>query len=159
MAANAILQLFENTQWGELDYLIADFPPGTGDIQLTVMQKLKLDGVVMVTTPQEVALNDARKAASMFGNKELNVPIFGVVENMSWFTQNLTPKKNIIFSARWRRNACKELKTSLLAQIPLVIEVGEAAEQGLTIYDTSDMSVIKEFEKISDVIVLKTSDV
>lgn len=158
LAANAILQLFENTQWGELDYLIADFPPGTGDIQLTVMQKLKLDGVVMVTTPQEVALNDARKAASMFGNKELNVPIFGVVENMSWFTPKPHPEeKYYIFGKGGGEMLAKELKTSLLAQIPLVIEVGEAAEQGLTIYDTSDMSVIKEFEKISDVIVLKTS--
>ena len=74
LAANAILQLFENTQWGELDYLIADFPPGTGDIQLTVMQKLKLDGVVMVTTPQEVALNDAASCIDVW-EQELNVPL------------------------------------------------------------------------------------
>jgi len=81
MAANAITQLFENTQWGDADYMIIDFPPGTGDIQLTIVQKLKLTGAIIVTTPQEVAVNDARKAASMFTNPDLQVPILGVIGN------------------------------------------------------------------------------
>ena len=83
MAANAMTQLFENTQWGEIDYMVVDFPPGTGDIQLTTVQKLNLTGAIIVTTPQEIALNDVRKAASMFTNPDINVPILGVIENMS----------------------------------------------------------------------------
>ncbi len=82
MAANAIMQLFENTLWNDIDYMIIDFPPGTSDIQLTTVQKLNVTGAIIVTTPQEVALNDARKAASMFNNPDLNVPIWGVIENM-----------------------------------------------------------------------------
>jgi len=91
MASNAVKQLFEDTQWGEVDYMIVDFPPGTSDIQLTTVQKLNLAGAIIVTTPQEIALNDARKASSMFMNPDLKVPILGVVENMSWFTPAAHP--------------------------------------------------------------------
>ncbi|MDD2563080.1 MAG: Mrp/NBP35 family ATP-binding protein [Salinivirgaceae bacterium] len=149
MAANAIMQLFENTQWGEIDYMIVDFPPGTGDIQLTTMQKLKLDGVIMVTTPQEIAVNDARKAASMFGNVDLNVPIFGVVENMSWFTPKEHPEeKYYIFGKGGGNILAQELKTALIAQVPLIAEVGEAADKGLSVFDQSNAEVIVAFEKI-----------
>jgi ATP-binding protein involved in chromosome partitioning len=100
MAAKAITQLFEDTDWGEIDYMVVDFPPGTGDIQLTTVQKLNIYGAIIVTTPQEIALNDARKAASMFKNDDLSVPILGVVENMSWFTPAKHPdEKYYIFGS------------------------------------------------------------
>jgi ATP-binding protein involved in chromosome partitioning len=91
LAGKAVTQLFENTEWGEIEYMIIDFPPGTSDIQLTTVQKLNLSGAVIVTTPQEISLNDARKAASMFTNPDLKVPLLGVIENMSWFTPEKHP--------------------------------------------------------------------
>ena len=86
MVSKAITQLFTQTNWDDIDYMIVDFPPGTGDIQITIMQKFQIDGVVVVTTPQVLSLNDARRGTEMFVNNQINVPIIGVVENMSWFT-------------------------------------------------------------------------
>jgi len=149
MASNVIKQLFENTFWDEIDYMIIDFPPGTGDIQLTTVQYLNLTGAIIVTTPQEVALNDARKAASMFTNPDLNVPILGVIENMSWFTpKNHPDEKYYIFGKGGGERLATELKVPLLGQIPLVAEVGEAADKGLSIYNQPDTTVISAFEKI-----------
>jgi ATP-binding protein involved in chromosome partitioning len=149
MAANAITQLFENTQWGEIDYMIIDFPPGTGDIQLTIVQKIKLTGAIIVTTPQEISLNDARKAASMFTNLDLKVPILGIIENMSWFTPKKHPEeKYYIFGQGGGAILASEINSSLLGQIPLVSEVGEAAEKGLSIYNQTDKTVISAFENI-----------
>jgi len=154
MAANAITQLFENTQWGDIDYMIIDFPPGTGDIQLTTVQKLNLSGALIVTTPQGIALNDARKAVSMFTNNDLNVPIIGVIENMSWFTpKNHPDEKYFIFGQGGGALLANEVHSILLGQIPLVAEVGEAAEKGLSIYNQSDQAVISTFEKISEQLV------
>lgn len=154
MAANTITQLFENTQWGDIDYMIIDFPPGTGDIQLTTVQKLNLSGALIVTTPQGIALNDARKAVSMFTNNDLNVPIIGVIENMSWFTPKSHPdEKYFIFGQGGGALLATEVNSILLGQIPLVAEVGEAAEKGLSIYNQSDMAVISTFEKISEQLV------
>ncbi|MCB8964713.1 MAG: Mrp/NBP35 family ATP-binding protein [Bacteroidales bacterium] len=153
MAANAIMQLFENTIWGDIDYMVIDFPPGTSDIQLTTVQKLKISGAIIVTTPQEVALNDARKAASMFNNPDLNVPILGVVENMAWFTPQPHPEeKYYIFGQGGGEILAKELNSKLLGQIPLVAEVGQAAENGLSIYNQSNPSVIEAFEKLAEAI-------
>lgn len=149
LAANAITQLFENTQWGAVDYMIIDFPPGTGDIQLTTVQKLKLAGAIIVTTPQELALNDARKAASMFTNPDLNVPILGIIENMSWFTPKKHPdEKYFIFGQGGGAKLADELNSTLLGQIPLVAEVGEAAEKGLSVYNQPDQTVVLAFENI-----------
>ena len=154
MAANAITQLFEHTQWGEIDYMIIDFPPGTGDIQLTTVQKIKLTGVIIVTTPQEIALNDARKAASMFTNPDLNVPVLGIIENMSWFTPKKHPEeKYYIFGQGGGTILASEVNSTLLGQIPLVSEVGEAAEKGLSIYNQTDKTVISAFEKVIEKIV------
>lgn len=151
MAANAITQLFENTQWGEIDYMIIDFPPGTGDIQLTTVQKINLTGAIIVTTPQEIALNDARKAASMFIDPDLNVPIIGVIENMSWFTPKNHPDENYyIFGQGGGDLLAKELKSELLGKIPLVSEVGDASEKGLGVFNQSDVTVISAFENIVD---------
>ena len=139
-----------------LDYLIVNFPPGTGDIQLSTVQNLNIDGAIMVTTPQEIALSDARKAASLFENKDVNIPIIGVVENMSWFTPKEHPgEKYFIFGQDGGERLARELKTKLLGQIPLIIEMGEAAERGLTAFNQSDQSIIIAFEKIGEQIILE----
>jgi ATP-binding protein involved in chromosome partitioning len=153
MASNAITQLIENTEWGEIDIMIIDYPPGTGDIQLTTVQKIELTGALIVTTPQEIALNDARKAASLFLHHDIHVPVLGVIENMSWFTPAKHPdEKYFIFGKDGGRILAGELNTELLGQIPLVQEVGEIAEKGLSIFNQTDQSVIKAFDIISEAI-------
>ena len=153
MASNAITQLIENSDWGEIDVMIIDYPPGTGDILLTTVQKLELTGALIVTTPQEIALNDARKAASLFTNPEIHVPILGVIENMSWFTPAKHPdEKYFIFGKDGGKTLATELNTSLIGQIPLVQEIGERAEIGLSIFNQTDQSVIKAFDMISEAI-------
>jgi len=157
MAANAVTQLFENTIWKDIDYMIIDFPPGTGDIQLTTVQKLNLAGAVIVTTPQEISLNDARKAASMFNNPDLKVPILGIIENMSWFTPEQHPdEKYFIFGNGGGQKLSKEFDTDLLGQIPLVMELGEAAEKGLSVFSQKNKAVAESFEKISEILISKT---
>ncbi|MBP7496276.1 MAG: Mrp/NBP35 family ATP-binding protein [Bacteroidales bacterium] len=154
MASNAIIQLIENTEWGDLDYMIIDFPPGTGDIQLTSMQKLNLSGAIIVTTPQEIALNDARKAAAMFNNKDLNIPIIGVIENMSWFSPAKHPEEYYyLFGKGGGHRLAAEFDTLLLGQIPLIMEVGEAAEQGKTVFAQDNTTVINNFEKITELMI------
>lgn len=153
MAANAITQLIENTIWGNIDIMIIDYPPGTGDIQLTTVQKLELTGALIVTTPQEIALNDARKAASLFTHHDINVPLLGVIENMSWFTPAKHPdEKYFIFGKDGGKSLADELNTKLLGQIPLVQEVGESAEKGLSIFSQTNQSVIIAFDDISEAI-------
>ena len=149
LAAKAITQLFEDTLWEDVDYLIIDFPPGTSDIQLTVVQKLVLTGAIIVTTPQELSLCDARKAASMFTNPDLETPILGVVENMSWFTPAKHPdEKYYIFGKGGGHRLAEEYKTRLLGQIPLVSEVGEAADQGMNIYSQGNKTAMKAFDEM-----------
>ncbi|MHC1705141.1 MAG: Mrp/NBP35 family ATP-binding protein [Tenuifilaceae bacterium] len=156
MAANALTQLIQDTQWGEIDYMVIDFPPGTSDIQITTMQKLNLSGAIIVTTPQEIALNDARKATSMFNNADLKVPIWGIIENMSWFTPNQHPdEKYFIFGKGGGERIAAEFNTKLIGQIPLVMEVGEAAEKGLSVFSQSNKSVVEAFEKIAEQILSK----
>ena len=156
MAANAVTQLFENTQWGDIDYMFVDFPPGTGDIQLTTMQKLNLTGAIIVTTPQEIALNDARKATSMFTNPDLKIPVLGIVENMSWFTPEQHPdEKYFVFGKGGGHKLAIEYNTFLLGQIPLVMEVGDAAEKGLSIFSQSNNQVVEAFEKIAELLISK----
>ena len=157
MAANAVTQLFENTEWGDIDYMFIDFPPGTGDIQLSTIQKLNLTGAIIVTTPQEIALNDARKATSMFTNPDLKVPVLGVIENMSWFTPKPhQDEKYYIFGKGGGHKLAIEFETFLLGQIPLVMEVGEAAEKGLSVFSQTNNLVVESFEKIAELVILKT---
>jgi ATP-binding protein involved in chromosome partitioning len=157
LAGKAITQLFQDTQWGDIDYMIVDFPPGTSDIQLTTVQKLNLTGSLIVTTPQELSLNDARKAASMFTNPDLKVPIIGIIENMSWFTpENHPDEVYYIFGKGGGLKMAKEFNTMLLGQIPLVLEVGEAAEKGLSVFSQKNKQVVTAFEKIAELIVSKT---
>ena len=154
MAGKAVTQLLENTQWGDIDYMIIDFPPGTSDIQLTTVQKLNLSGALIVTTPQEISLNDARKAASMFTNTDIKVPLLGIVENMSWFTPEKHPDEiYYLFGKGGGLKLAKEFDTLLLGQVPLVMEVGEAAEKGLTVFTQSNRIIIEAFEKIADTLV------
>lgn len=151
MVSNGLTQLFRDTEWGEVDYMIVDFPPGTGDIQLTAVQKLNITGAIIVTTPQEVALSDARKAAAMFANPDLHIPILGVVENMSWFSPaNHPDEKYFIFGKGGGEKLAAEFNTRLLGQIPLVLEIGDVSDRGTTIYNQPDKKVIEAFEKISN---------
>jgi ATP-binding protein involved in chromosome partitioning len=131
MATNALNQLINDAEWGELDYFIIDLPPGTGDIHLTMVQTLPVSGAVIVSTPQEVALADARKAFSMFKTKDINVPILGLVENMAWFTPDELPdNKYYIFGKDGAKKLAEESNVVLLGQIPLVQSIREAGDKG-----------------------------
>lgn len=131
MASNALKQLIGDADWGDLDYFVIDMPPGTSDIHLTLVQTLAITGVVIVTTPQEVALADARKGIAMFTGDKVNVPILGLVENMAWFTPETHPdEKYYIFGREGGVRLAKELGVKLLAQIPLVGSVCESGDGG-----------------------------
>ena len=132
MASNALKQLIGEALWGELDYFILDTPPGTSDIHLTLLQTLGITGAVIVSTPQEVALADARKGVNMYMNDKVNVPILGLVENMAWFTPSEHPdEKYYIFGKDGAKRLAEELNVPLLAQIPLVQSICESGDKGI----------------------------
>lgn len=132
MVSSALRQFVNDTDWGELDYLILDMPPGTGDIHLTMAQIVPVSGVVLVTTPQEVALADARKAAVMFEMLPNKIPILGVVENMSWFTPAELPESRyFIFGDGGGQKMADQLNIELLGQVPLVQGVREGGDKGM----------------------------
>ena len=131
MACNALKQLITEAQWGELDYFILDTPPGTSDIHLTLIQTLGITGAIIVSTPQQVALADARKGINMYMNEKVNVPILGLVENMAWFTPAELPEnKYFIFGKDGCKQLAEELNVPLLAQIPLIQSVCEEGDKG-----------------------------
>jgi ATP-binding protein involved in chromosome partitioning len=131
MAAKALTQMFTDAHWGPLDYLLIDLPPGTGDIHLSLVQTVPLDGVVIVSTPQEVALADARRGVNMFKMDSINVPIIGIVENMAWFTPaELPDNKYYIFGRDGAKNLAEGMKVPFLGPIPLVQSVREAGDAG-----------------------------
>ncbi|MBD5172935.1 MAG: Mrp/NBP35 family ATP-binding protein [Bacteroidales bacterium] len=131
MASNALRQLISDAWWGELDYFLIDMPPGTSDIHLTLVQSLGITGVVVVTTPQEVALADARKGIAMFTDPKVNVPILGLVENMAWFTPESHPdEKYYIFGKDGGKELAEKEGVELLARIPLVMGIREKADNG-----------------------------
>ncbi len=131
MATNALKQLIADANWGELDYFILDTPPGTSDIHLTLLQTLAITGAVIVSTPQAVALADARKGIDMYRNDKVNVPILGLVENIDWITPPvLTENRNYIFSKEGCKRLAEEMGTPLLAQIPLVQSICESGDAG-----------------------------
>jgi ATP-binding protein involved in chromosome partitioning len=141
-------QFLRQVEWGELDYLILDFPPGTGDIQLTIVQTVALAGAIIVTTPQEVALIDARKAATMF--EKVNVPVLGLVENMSYFVCPGDGHRYDIFGSGGGEREAKRLRVPLLGQIPIDIATREAGDRGLPIAGEEKQSAVaKEFERIA----------
>ena len=131
MASNALKQLIADAWWGELDYFLIDMPPGTSDIHLTLVQTLAMTGIVVVTTPQEVALADARKGVAMFTDSKVNVPILGIVENMAWFTPEEHPdEKYYIFGREGGVRLAEKEGVNLLAQIPLVMGIRERSDDG-----------------------------
>jgi ATP-binding protein involved in chromosome partitioning len=131
MASNALKQLITDANWGELDYFIIDLPPGTSDIHLTLVQTLAITGAVVVTTPQDVALADARKGISMFVGEKVNVPILGLIENMAWFTPAELPQhKYYIFGKDGGKKLAEELNIPLLGQIPIVQSIRESGDDG-----------------------------
>ncbi|MBR8721574.1 Iron-sulfur cluster carrier protein [Bacteroides pyogenes] len=131
MASNALKQLIADAEWGELDYFLIDLPPGTSDIHLTVVQTLALTGAIVVSTPQAVALADARKGINMFTNDKVNVPILGLVENMAWFTPAELPEnKYFLFGKEGAKKLAEEMNVPLLGQIPIVQSICEGGDNG-----------------------------
>ena len=131
MATNALKQLIADADWGELDYFVLDTPPGTSDIHLTLLQTLAITGAVIVSTPQQVALADARKGIDTYRNEKVNVPILGLVENMAWFTPAELPEnKYYIFGKEGCKKLAEEMHTPLLAQIPLVQGICDSGDNG-----------------------------
>ena len=151
MAGNAIKQLIDDAHWGELDYFLIDMPPGTSDIHLTLMQTIRLTGAIVVTTPQPVALTDARKGVDMFRNDKLQVPVLGIVENMAWFTpQELPDHRYYIFGKDGGKNLAHELDVPLLGQIPLVQSIRESGDEGIPIAMQKEHPAAECFEQIVD---------
>ncbi len=131
MASNALKQLLGDAAWGDLDYFLIDLPPGTSDIHLTTVQNIALTGAIVVSTPQQVALADARKGINMFTNEQVNVPILGLVENMAWFTPAELPEnKYYIFGHEGVKKLAEEMNVPLLGQIPLVQSICESGDAG-----------------------------
>lgn len=132
MVSKALQQLFYDTVWGELDYLIVDLPPGTGDIQITLCSQIPLSGAVIVCTPQKVAIADAKKAIGLFQLPQLNVPILGLIENMAWFTPAELPEnKYYIFGKEGIKNLAAERNIPFLGQIPLIQSIRENTDEGI----------------------------
>lgn len=134
MASNAIKQLFNDADWGELDYLIVDLPPGTGDIHITITQSFPISGAVIVTTPQQVALADTRKGLAMFKMPGINIPVLGVVENMAYFTpEELPDNKYYIFGKNGGKELAESFQVPFLGEIPIVQGITEAGDRGTPI--------------------------
>ena len=141
MASNALRQLINEADWGELDYFVIDLPPGTSDIHLTLVQTLPITGAIVVTTPQQVALADARKGISMFMGEHVGVPVLGIVENMSWFTPASHPdEKYFIFGHDGGKQLAETLGVELLGQIPLVASICKGSDDGQPVVRVNDVS-------------------
>ena len=151
MASNAIKQLIQDAHWGELDYFLIDLPPGTSDIHLTLIATLQLSGAIVVTTPQPVALVDARKGVEMFRNEKVNVPILGFIENMAWFTPAELPENRYyIFGRDGGKRLAEELNVPLLGQIPLVQSIREGGDEGMPIAMQTGHPAAKIFDEIAE---------
>lgn len=146
MASSAIRQFVSDVEWGDLDYLVIDMPPGTGDIHLTIVQTVPVTGVIVVTTPQTVALADAKKGIAMFGQAQLKVPIIGLVENMSYFTPaELPDNKYFIFGKDGGKNLAEEFDIPFLGQIPIVQSIREGGDIGVPLMVSDDEITKKAF--------------
>ena len=150
MATSALNQLMNDTLWGELDWMVVDMPPGTGDIQLTLAQQYKVSGAVIVTTPQKVAFADVLRAANMFKEEALQIPIYGLVENMAYFTPSDMPeKKYYIFGKETGKEFAEQLGVPLLGQIPMVEKIAECGDSGTPLALDADSPVTKAFDQIA----------
>ena len=145
MASSAIKQLFDDVDWGDLDYLLIDLPPGTGDIQLSLCQSLSLKGAVIVSTPQEISLIDVRKSINMF--KRVNVPILGIIQNMSYF--EIEGKKNYIFGKNGVSSEAKKQNLNLLGDVPILPKIAESGDIGKPLTDDQKSEVFMIYEKIA----------
>ncbi len=153
MASNALKQLIMDADWGELDYFIIDMPPGTSDIHLTLVQTLGITGAVVVTTPQQVALADARKGVSMFLGEHVNVPVLGIVENMSWFTPATHPDEQYyIFGKDGGKELAEKLNVRLLGQIPLVAGICKSGDDGVPVVMQNTVSGVA-FNRLANAVV------
>ncbi|HKK09271.1 MAG TPA: Mrp/NBP35 family ATP-binding protein, partial [Bacteroidales bacterium] len=151
MATSALKQLFNDTDWGELDYLVVDLPPGTGDIHLTLVQEVPVTGVAIISTPQEMALADARKAIAMFKQDKIEVPILGLIENMSYFTPPELPgKKYYLFGKEGCRNLAEKTNTALLGEIPIVEKIRESGDTGKPVTLEGENAVTKAFDTLAE---------
>lgn len=152
MVANLLQQFLEQVAWGELDYLIVDLPPGTGDAQLTLTQKAPLNGGIIVTTPQDVALLDARRGLKMF--QQVNVPVLGIVENMSWFVCDQCSKRHDLFKSGGGKRIAEELQLPLLAEIPIDAAVAPSGDAGEPMVISQPNSVVSQiFTQLAETIV------
>ena len=156
MASNAIKQLIQDANWGELDYFLVDLPPGTSDIHLSLVQHLHLTGAIVVTTPQPVALVDARKGVDMFVNEKINVPVLGLIENMAWFTPAELPNnKYYIFGKDGGKLLAEDLQIPLLGQVPLIQSIREGGDEGMPIAMQKGHPAEKIFANICQKIINK----
>ncbi|MBK6827979.1 MAG: Mrp/NBP35 family ATP-binding protein [Chitinophagaceae bacterium] len=154
MASSAIRQFITDVYWDELDYLVVDMPPGTGDIHLTLMQTVPVTGAVIVTTPQDVALADAKKGIAMFGQAQMNVPIIGLVENMSYFTPaELPDNKYYIFGKEGGKRLADEYDIPFLGQIPLVQSIREGGDLGIPVMMGDESITKKAFQDFASIVV------
>ena len=159
MANNALKQLIADADWGELDYLLLDLPPGTGDVHLSMVQTLAITGAVIVSTPQDVALADAIKGIAMFRSKNINVPILGLIENMAWFTPaELPDNKYYIFGKDGCVNLAKEMETKLLGQVPIVQSIREGGDKGEPVALNEDSISGKAFHDIAEQLVIQIAN-
>jgi ATP-binding protein involved in chromosome partitioning len=154
MATSALKQLIADADWGELDYFILDTPPGTSDIHLTLLQTLPITGAVIVSTPQQVALADARKGIDMYRNEKVNVPILGLIENMAWFTPAELPENRYyIFGREGCKQLAQEMNVPLLAQIPLVQSICDSGDAGAPAALSSDTATGLAFINLAQAVV------
>ncbi len=157
MASNTLKQLIADTDWGELDYFVLDTPPGTSDIHLTLLQILAITGAVIVSTPQQVALADARKGIDMYRNEKVNVPILGMVENMAWFTPAELPEnKYYIFGKEGVKNLAEQMGVPLLGQIPIVQSICESGDEGEPVAVNDDTMTSLAFRQLAEAVVEAT---
>ena len=158
MASNALKQLIADAAWGELDYFILDTPPGTSDIHLTLVQTLAITGAVIVSTPQQVALADARKGINMYTNDKVNVPILGLIENMAWFTPAELPEnKYYLFGKEGVKTLAEEMNVPLIGQIPVVQSICESGDKGEPAALNIDTATGQAFLSLAQAVVTETN--
>ncbi len=159
MATNALKQLIHQAEWGEIDYLVVDLPPGTSDIHLTLVQEVSLTGAIIVSTPQDVALADAIKGIKMFTGKNINVPILGLIENMSWFTpEELPNNKYYIFGKDGCKNLAEKENIPFLGQIPIVQSIREGGDLGNPAVMNDGSLIEKTFKELSASVIKAVDD-
>ncbi len=157
MAAKALNQMIFDADWGELDFMLIDLPPGTGDIHLSIMQSMPITGAVIVSTPQAVALADTRKGVSMFMSESINVPVLGIIENMAYFTpEELPNNKYYIFGQEGAKHLAEDLKVQFLGEVPLVQSIREAGDYGRPAALQTASPLEKVFEEIAKNVVQET---